>query len=102
MLNFKADNSELETATRSKFKHKILCQLCLSQSIKTFESKWPKKTWENYIFRPSRVANSIVSSGIRLKFKLIQAFMHTLVTYKNEENQIKNEGAGMATTFLPL
>ena len=25
-----------------------------------------------------------------------------LVTYKNEEDQIKNEGARVATTFLPL
>ena len=27
------------------------------------------------------------------KFELIQAFMHVLLTCKNEENQIKNEGA---------
>ena len=58
--------------------------------------------WENYIFRHSRAANSIVSGGIRSKFKLIQAFMHVLVTYKNKKDQIKNEGARVATTFLPL
>ena len=27
--------------------------------------------------------------------------MHALVTYENEEDQIKNESAGVATTFLP-
>ena len=36
------------------------------------------------------------------KFKLIQAFMHVLVTCKNEEYQIENEGAKMFTRFLPL
>ena len=35
------------------------------------------------------------------KFKLIQAFMHVLVTCKNED-KIKNEGAGLFTRFLPL
>ena len=28
--------------------------------------------------------------------------MHVLVTYKNEEDQIKNESDRMATTFLPV
>ena len=36
------------------------------------------------------------------KFELIQAFMHVLVTCKNEEDQIKNEGARLFTRFLPL
>ena len=31
------------------------------------------------------------------KFELIQAFMHVLVTCKNEEDQIKNEGARLFT-----
>ena len=35
------------------------------------------------------------------KFKLIN-FMHVLVTCKNEEDQIKNEGARLFTRFLPL
>ena len=33
--------------------------------------------------------------------KLIQAFMHVLVTCKNEDDQIKNEGARVFTKFLP-
>ena len=34
------------------------------------------------------------------KFKLIQAFMHVLVTCKNED-QIENEGARLLTRLLP-
>ena len=34
------------------------------------------------------------------KFELIQAFMHVLVTCKNEEDQIENEGARLFTRFL--
>ena len=36
------------------------------------------------------------------KFELIQVFMHVLVTCKNEEDQIENEGAKLFTRFLPL
>ena len=36
------------------------------------------------------------------KFELIQAIMHVLVTCKNEEDQIENEGARLFTRFLPL
>ena len=43
-----------------------------------------------------------VSGGIPPKFKLIQAFIRVvLITYKNED-QIKNEGDRVLTTFLPL
>ena len=55
--------------------------------------KMNEKTCRSCIFRPSRAANSIVSGWIRSIFKLIQAFMHVLVTYKNE-------GARVATIFL--
>ena len=58
-----------------------------------------EKTWRKYIFRPSRAVYSIVIGGIRTKFKLILAFMHVLVTYKNEEDQIKNEGARVQQSF---
>ena len=45
-----------------------------------------------------------VSDRIWLKCELIQAYsyMHVLVSCKNEEDPIKNEGAGVFTTFLPL
>ena len=36
------------------------------------------------------------------KFELIQAFMHVLLTCKNEVDQIKNEGARVFTRFLQL
>ena len=44
-------------------------------------------------FRRSRAANSEISSGILPKFELIQAFIVVLVTCKNEEDPIKNEGS---------
>ena len=44
-------------------------------------------------FRRSRATNSEVSGGILPKFKLIQAFIVVLITCKNEEDPIKNEGA---------
>ena len=45
---------------------------------------------------------SAVLGRIELKFKLIQAFMIVLVTCKNDEDPIKNEGDRVLTTFLPL
>ena len=43
-----------------------------------------------------------VGGGIWPKFELIQAFLHVLLTCKNEVDQIKNEGARVFTRFLPL
>ena len=42
-------------------------------------------------------ANSEVSGEICQKFELIQAYMIVLVTCKNEDNPIINEGASVAT-----
>ena len=53
-------------------------------------------------FRHSRVANSEVRGGIPPKFELIQAFMVVLVTCKNEEDPIRNEGARVLTRFFSL
>ena len=50
-------------------------------------------------FNHSRAANSAVKGRIWLKFKLIQDVMVILVTSKNEEDLIKNEGARMLTTL---
>ena len=55
-----------------------------------------------FFFRRSRAANSEASGGILPKFKLIQAFIAVLVTCKNEEDPIKNEGARVLTRFSPL
>ena len=53
-------------------------------------------------FRRARADNSGVGGGIWPKFVLIQAFMHVLVTCKNEDDRFKNEGARVFTRFLPL
>ena len=53
-----------------------------------------------HFFRRSRAANSEVSNGILPKFELIQAFIVVLVTCKNEEDPIKNEGARVLTSLL--
>ena len=45
--------------------------------------------------------DSGVGGGIWSKFELIQAFMHVLVTCKNEDDRVKNEGARVFTRFLP-
>ena len=42
----------------------------------------------------------VVVSG--RNFKLIQAFMHVLVTCKNDDDRFKNEGARVFTRVLPL
>ena len=55
-----------------------------------------------FFFRCSRAVNSVVSGRIWLKFEIIQAFMHVLVSCRNEEDQIKNEGTRVFTSFLPL
>ena len=54
------------------------------------------------IFRHSRADNSITCDGIWPQFQLIQAFIVVLVTCKNEEDSVKNEGARVITTFLSL
>ena len=54
---------------------------------------------ENSILTSIKGRNSVANLQ---KFELIQAFMHVLVTCKNEEDQIKNEGARVFTRFLPL
>ena len=46
-----------------------------------------------------RAANSVVSDGICPKFNLVHTFMYVLVTYKDEENQMKNEDAREGTTL---
>ena len=45
----------------------------------------------------SRAGNSTVQGRIWLKFELVQDVMVILVTSKNEEDQIKLEGARVAT-----
>ena len=48
-------------------------------------------------FKRSRAANSEVRGRIGPNFKLVQDFMVVLLTCKNEEDPIKNEGARVLT-----
>ena len=63
--------------------------------IKKILIKMAVKTWGNFIFfRRSIAASSVVSDGIWQKFKLIQAFMNVLVSYKSKDGQINKQPMG--------
>ena len=49
-----------------------------------------------------RAANSIVSSPIWPKFKLVWNFMHVLVTSRIKKDRIKNNREKVETSFSPL
>ena len=77
----------------------------LPARMKKVQSKMKALEWSQHyslIFRHSRAANSKVSGGILPKFKPIHAFMVDIVTCKNEEDRLENEGTRVVTTFLPL
>ena len=77
----------------------------LPASMKKIRSKMKALEWSQHytsIFRRPRADDSGVGGGIWPKFELIQAFMHVLVTCKNEDDRFKNEGARVFTRFLPL
>ena len=46
--------------------------------------------------------HSIDNVGIWQIFEFIRALMHVLISYKNKENSIKNEGTRVAKTYIPL
>ena len=52
--------------------------------------------------RRSRAANSAVLGPIWPNFELVRDVIDVLVTYKYEEDPIKNEGAREVTSFFPL
>ena len=58
---------------------------------------WSVHNIKNLFFKHSRAANSAVQRRICLKFELIQDVMVILVSFKNEEDPIKIEGARVAT-----
>ena len=73
--------------------------------MKKIRSKMKAKSVHNIIqqfFRRARADNSGVGGVIWPKFELIQAFMDVLVTCKNVDDRINNEGARVFTRFLPL
>ena len=83
----------------------ILWLSLLPARMKKIQSKMKALEWSQHyslIFTHSRAANSEVSDGILRKFKPIQAFMADLVTCRNEEDPLENEGTRVVTTFLQL
>ena len=48
-------------------------------------------------FKRSRAANTAVRDRVRPKFELVRDIMVVLLTCKNEEDPIKNEGARVLT-----
>ena len=54
------------------------------------------------IFRDAQGQLTHVPGQILPNFEPIRAFMVVLVTCKNKEEQIKNEGARVVTRFSPL
>ena len=73
--------------------------LVICKYQKDLKKKLQRIPGESVVFRCSKAANSIVSDEIWPKFKLIHYFMYVLVTYKDEENQMKNEGTRVLTTL---
>ena len=96
-----AGYSELETVIRNVFKHsRYYASSGYLQVLKRSDVKLQRKPGKTIFFRCSRADNSIVSDEIWPKFKLIHTFMYVLmVTYKNEEDQMKNECARMVKTL---
>ena len=68
--------------------------------IKNEDARVFTRLYVFFLFRRSRAANSEVSGGILPKLELIQTFIVVLVICKNEEDQIKNEGARVLTSLL--
>ena len=75
---------------RNSNSSKILCMSSLPTSLKRIGSIATEKKWWRRLFRRSRAANSIVSSGIWPKFKLIQTFFacpHYLQIWKRSDQK---------------
>ena len=58
------------------------------------------KSMENIL--DLRAANSVVSGLIWMKIKLVQDFMHVLVTCKYKKDRLKNNREKVDTSFSPL
>ena len=71
----------------------------IRSNIETLESS---QHYISIFIKFARADNSGVGGGIWPKFELVQAFMHVLLSCKNEVDQIKNEGARVFTRFSPL
>ena len=86
---------------------KLSCMLSLPASMKRIRSITAEKKWRHYFliislwgfFRLSRAANSAVGGPIRLKFKLVPALMHVIITCNYEKEQMKNSREKVETLF---
>ena len=87
---------------------KLLCMPSLPARMKMIKSKMKELEWSQHFshyksmgifFRRSTAVNSAALSPIWPNFELVRDFMVVLVTCKNEEDPIRNEGARV---FEPL
>ena len=86
---------------------KLSCMSSLPARMKMIQSNMNGLEWSQHFShyksgdfsRCSRTANSTVLGPIWPNFKLIRDVMNVLVTCKNEDDPIKNEGARMFTTL---
>ena len=63
--------------------------------------EYPIKSVHRFL-RRSRAAYSEIHGRIWPNLELILTLMVVLITYKNEEDPIRNEGDRVLTTFSPL
>ena len=74
----------------------------LPVSKKGTHQEQPRKSGKT-VFQIISLSVAMETSGqIWPNFELIQAFMHVLIAYKYEKDQIKNSGENVMTSFSPL
>ena len=90
---------------------KLLCMSFLPAKMKMIESKMKEVGCSQAFFRyksmgifsrRSRAANSAILGPTWPNFELVRDIMDIPVTCKYEEESIKNEGARVFITFLPI
>ena len=72
--------------------------------------KYEKETHQEQPRKSGKTVFQIISLSVAMEtsgqiwpnFELIQAFMHVLIAYKYEKDQIKNSGENVMTSFSPL
>ena len=69
-----------------------------NEGARVFTRFLPLKVYGNFSIR-SRAANSAVLGPIWLKFELVRDIIVVLVTCKDKQDPIKNEGARVFTTI---
>ena len=89
---------------------KLSCMLSLPASMERIRSRTAEKKWIHFFshykpmgifFRRSRAAYSAVGGPIRLKFQLVPALMHVVVTCNYEKELMKNSREKWRHRFFP-